>query len=150
MSCHSLVARDDVDRCVAQRMAHMESCTGGVRKHAQDVVLGLAGVLYGIEGPVLVPVVLPLGLDRGPEVSVGVYSCDNCGCEIILDYELEESKKLYSQGSVCFEASKATTESAEINYPYSSNLMPKRLIRSIAGTKICDFGIYIMSFPTRF
>ena len=53
-----------------KRMTNMQAGPGWVREHAEDVVLGLVGVLDRIECSVLGPVLLPLGLDRGRIVSV--------------------------------------------------------------------------------
>lgn len=83
---------------------------------------------------------IPLGLDRNSEVRVKVHSCKNCGCEVVVDDKPENAHNLYADDSICFEASKATNETAAISYPYSSQLLPKKVLRAISQTKICDFG----------
>ena len=62
-TAHSLVARDGVGADVALRVPDVESLTGRVGEHVEHVELGSGGIERRLEGLVLDPVALPVGLD---------------------------------------------------------------------------------------
>ena len=67
---HALLPGDDVaDRIVAD-VAHVDAA-GRVGVHFQAIELGTGRVLAGFEGPLVLPGLLPFGLDRGEVVGLG-------------------------------------------------------------------------------
>ena len=57
------VAAVDVAGNITQRMAHVQSGPGGVRKHVEHIILGLGGVGLYAEGLAISPIGLPFLLD---------------------------------------------------------------------------------------
>ena len=57
------VAGEDIAGDIAQRMAHMQARTTGVREHVQHVIFGFVGIYTGTVGLVLGPPLLPLLLN---------------------------------------------------------------------------------------
>ena len=59
---------------VTFRMADMQSSTGRIRKHVEDVERGFVLEILRAVGCLCLPEILPLGLDRGKVVVFGLYS----------------------------------------------------------------------------
>ena len=60
---HPALARDDIHGRIATHMASMQSVSGGIRKFHQRIVLWLWAILRDIIRALLLPLLLPLGLD---------------------------------------------------------------------------------------
>ena len=63
-AAHAGLTSHGVADGVVARMAHVEVARG-VREHLKDVLLGLGGILIGLEEVLVGPSLLPLGLDGG-------------------------------------------------------------------------------------
>ena len=61
-SFQPLVTRIDIAGNVAQRMAHMQSCSRGVGEHVEDIEFGFRVVNFHLIDFVVLPVALPLFL----------------------------------------------------------------------------------------
>jgi hypothetical protein len=61
---HALGTRDDIGRRVALRVADVEAVTRRIREHVEHVVLRPGAIRRGQERLFLVPVLLPLLIDR--------------------------------------------------------------------------------------
>jgi hypothetical protein len=57
---HTLVPGHNIRRGVAFEMADVETRPRGVGEHVEAIKLGLGGIVRGAEGPVLLPIGLPL------------------------------------------------------------------------------------------
>ena len=63
-AAHALIAGDDVGRRVSLRVTHMQPLPGGIGKHVEDVEFRLREIDLRRKGPVHLPVLLPLRLDK--------------------------------------------------------------------------------------
>src|SRR5690606_16412206 len=63
IALHPLVPRHDVGGRVALRMAHVQPAARRVREHVEHVELGAALPARRLEGPMLVPELLPTRFD---------------------------------------------------------------------------------------
>src|SRR5262245_15112125 len=57
---HTLIARNDVRRDIALEMTHMQAGSRGIGEHVEAVEFWLRLVVIDQEGPVLLPIGLPL------------------------------------------------------------------------------------------
>ena len=64
VALHPLHAGDDIRRRVALGMTRVQADAGGIREHIQHIVFGLGEIPHvGVEGIMLLPVLVPLGLN---------------------------------------------------------------------------------------
>ncbi len=70
-AAHAGIAGHDIRGGVTLRVADVEARSRGIREHVEDIELLSAAVTFGKERSLIVPVILPLGLNLAGIVAVG-------------------------------------------------------------------------------